>query len=223
MPSTEINMRLEPPLDTILPSSVNLQRLSVCPLSSAWILRCDEIIQWACSHRNESHSECRFGTWFGPFPDLKAWSYPLWTQSSFKSGSWNALLKHEKGAFWIADPPRKPDSEDMWTKSSFGTWFVRAHIGNGRWSHAWVNQHGLRSRNIISSQCADPVCDLGQRLQCIWTHVVQITNPIRKRIAIRNGFRNVIRSFVNRPSDFIKPSCRMHFSLTVNKNTLQRI
>ena len=29
--------------------------------------------------------------------------------------------------------------------------------------------------------------------------VVQITNPIRKRIAIRNGFQNVIRSFVNRP------------------------
>ena len=29
---------------------------------------------------------------------------------------------------------------------------------------------------------------LGRRLQCMWTHVVQITNPIRKRIAIRNGF-----------------------------------
>ena len=41
----------------------------------------------------------------------------------------------------------------------------------------------------------------GQRLQCMWTHVVQITNPIRKRIAIRNGFRNVISSFVNRPND----------------------
>ena len=39
------------------------------------------------------------------------------------------------------DLPNKPDSEDMWTQSSFGTWFLRAHFGN-----AWVN---LRSRNKI--------------------------------------------------------------------------
>ena len=44
------------------------------------------------------------------------------------------------------DPPREPDSEDMWTQSSFGTWFVRVHFGNAHWSHAWVNQ---RSRNKI--------------------------------------------------------------------------
>ena len=43
----------------------------------------------------------------------------------------------------------------------------------------------------------------GRRLQCMWTHIVQITIPITKRIAIRNGFRNVIRSFVNRPHVFI--------------------
>ena len=38
----------------------------------------------------------------------------------------------------------------------------------------------------------------GQRLQCLWTHVHVV--QIRKRIMIWNGFRNVIRSFVNRPS-----------------------
>ena len=39
-----------------------------------------------------------------PFPDLKAWFYPLWTQSCFKSGFWNVLLKREKGRFgsWSA-------------------------------------------------------------------------------------------------------------------------
>ena len=37
--------------------------------------------------------------------------------------------------------------------------------------------------------------------------VVQITNPIRKRIAIRNGFRNVIRSFVNRPKVKLEVIC----------------
>ena len=40
----------------------------------------------------------------------------------------------------------------------------------------------------------------GRRLQCMWTHVVKITNPIRKRMAIRNSFRNMIPSFVNRPN-----------------------
>ena len=39
-------------------------------------------------------------------------------------------------------------------------------------------------------------------------HVVQITNPIRKRIAIRNGFRNVIRTFVNRPYTIFSPPAR---------------
>ena len=48
---------------------------------------------------SESCSESRFGSWFWPFPDLKAWFYPLWTQSSFKSSS----------------------------QSSFRMWFVRVH------------------------------------------------------------------------------------------------
>ena len=37
----------------------------------------------------------------------------------------------------------------------------------------------------------------GRHLQCMWMHVVKIPIPITKRIAIRNVFRNVIRSFVN--------------------------
>ena len=41
----------------------------------------------------------------------------------------------------------------------------------------------------------------GRRLQCLRTHVVQITNPIRKRVVIRNGFQNVIRSFGIRPRE----------------------
>ena len=40
---------------------------------------------------------------------------------------------------------------------------------------------------------------LGRHLQCLWTHIVQITIPITKQIVIRNDFRNVIHSFVNRP------------------------
>ena len=66
---------------------------------------------WACSQRNESRSESRFGTWFGPFPDLKAWFYPLWTQSSFKSGFWNAFWNAKKRGVLDRDSRRKPDSE----------------------------------------------------------------------------------------------------------------
>ena len=72
---------------------------------------------WACSQRKESRSESRFETWIGPFPDLKAWFYPLWTQSSFKSGFWNAFWKAKKKGVLDRDPHRKPDSEDMWTQA----------------------------------------------------------------------------------------------------------
>ena len=75
---------------------------------------------------------------------------------------------------------------------------------NAHWSHAWVNQCGLHNRNKILPRSAQILFVIGtafavHSLQCMWMHVVQITNPIRKRIAIRNGFRNVIHSLVNRP------------------------
>ena len=145
----------------------------------------------------------RFGTWFGPFPDLKAWFYSLWMQSSFKSTFLNALLKRENNGVFDRDPPRKPDSEDTCTQSSS--------------EHdpcvCILDMHAEAMHGSISADCAVGTkyylavrrsCSwLGRRLQCMWTHVVQITNPIRKRIAIRNGFRNVIHSFVNRPIVYI--------------------
>ena len=49
------------------------------------------------------------------------------------------LLKCEERGVLDRDPPRMPDSEDLWTQSSFGTWFMRAHFGNARCSHKWAN------------------------------------------------------------------------------------
>ena len=49
-------------------------------------------------------------------------------------------------------------------------------------------------------------------LQCLWTHIIRITNPIRKRIVNRNDFRNVIRSFVNRPIESYKNINRYQLS-----------
>ena len=86
----------------------------------------------------------------------------------------------------------------MWTQSSFRTWF---DFGNARWSHAEA-MHGS-----ISPDCAVGTkyylavrrswSWLGRRLQCMWTHVVQITIPITFWIMIRNVFRNVILAYVN--------------------------
>ena len=86
--------------------------------------------------------------------DLKAWFYPLWMQSSFKSGFWNA----KKGAILDHDPPRKPDSDDLWKHSSFGTWFMHVHFGNAHWSHARVNQ---QSRNTILPRSAQILFVIG--------------------------------------------------------------
>ena len=89
----------------------------------------------------------------------------------------------------------------MWTQSSFGTWFVRVHFKNARWSHAEVHGsisvRGLRSRNKISLAVQRSWSWLGRRLQCMWTHVVQITISITFWMAIRNVFRNVILAHVN--------------------------
>ena len=96
------------------------------------------------------------------------------------------LLKREKGAFWIVirverliprTCERKALSErdscvcilEMRTEAMHGSISADCAVGT-------------------TSQCADPVRDWdGVCSAC--EHVVQITNPIRKRIAIRNGFR----------------------------------
>ena len=110
---------------------------------------------------------------------------PDFTLCERKAIANRAFEMRKRGAL-DRDPPREPDSEDMWTQSSFGTWFFRVHFGNAHWSHAWVNQ---RSRNKILLAVRRSCSWLGRCLQCLWTRVVQITSPIRKRIAIWNSFQ----------------------------------
>ena len=101
----------------------------------------------ACSQRNESCNVIQTLSWFEslilPFVNAKLFQVRLLKRVLKR------VLKREKRGVLDCDSRRKPDSEDMWTQSSFGTWFVRAHFGNARWSHAWVNQCGLHSRNQI--------------------------------------------------------------------------
>ena len=85
--------------------------ITCCCLDEAWRIICwTSKSQWACSQRSESRSESCFGLWFWPFPDLKAWFYPFWMQSSFKSGFWNAkkrvlwiMIRLESGWKWLSE------------------------------------------------------------------------------------------------------------------------
>ena len=56
--------------------------------------------------------------------------------------------------------------------------------------HGSINAVGIKYYLAVRRSCSWS----GRRLQCLWTHVAKIKNPIRKRIVIRNRFRNVIRS-----------------------------
>ena len=86
------------------------------------------------------------------------------------------LLKCKKGCFgsWSA---KKPDSEHLWMQSSFGTWFVHAHFGNARWSHAWVKGSigavGTKYWLSVRRSCSWS----GRWLQCLWMHVVRLHEP----------------------------------------------
>ena len=110
-----------------------------------------------------------------------------------------ALLKREIKGVLDRDPPRKPDSETRECKA----------LSERDSCVCILEMRAEAMHESISADCAVGTkyylavrrsCSwLGQRLQCMWTHIVQITKPIRKRIAIRNGFRNVINFFVNRP------------------------
>ena len=102
------------------------------------------------------------------------------------------LFKREKKGVLDRDPPRKADFTLCECKalsereSCVRILEMRAEATHGSICAVWAKYY-LAVRRSCSW--------LGRRLQCLWTHIVQIT----KRIAIRNGFRNVIRSFVNRP------------------------
>ena len=110
-----------------------------------------------------------------------SWFYPLWMQRSFKSGFWNA----KKGVL-DRDPPRKPHYEDVWTQSSFGMWFVHAHLGKCMLKpmHGSICAVGTKYYLTVRRSCSRS----GRHLQYVWTHVVQITNPIRKRISERDSY-----------------------------------
>ena len=111
------------------------------------------------------------------------------------------VLKCEKKGVLDCDSRRKPDSRTCEHKallepdSCVCILEMRAEAMHGSISAdcAVGTKYYLAVRRFWSW--------LGRRLQCTWTHVVQITIPIMFWIVIRNVFQNVIRSHVNSATD----------------------
>ena len=152
-----------------------------------------------CSHGLESRSEWRFRTWLGPFlikkPDFSPCERKVVSIRLLKR-----ILKREKKGVLDRDPPTKPDSRTCERKalserdSCVCILKMRAEAMH---KHIVQSARGLRSRSKILPRSAQILIVIGKTLQCMWTHIVQITIPITFWIAIRNVFRNVIRSHVN--------------------------
>ena len=121
------------------------------------------------------------------------------------------ILKRGKRGVLDRDPRRKPDSRTCERKA----------LSERDLCVCILEMRAEAMHGSISADCAVGTkyyltvrrsCSwLGRRLQCMWTHVVQITIPITKRIAIRNVYRNVIRSFLNTAIVVSMYSCISHW------------
>ena len=123
-------------------------QLSYHHWASLWLM--PKPLYRLCSHGLDSRSERRFRTWFDPFLIWK----PDFSPCEHKAVS--------NQAFEMRFETRKKGRFGSWTQSSFGTWFVCVHFGNVRWSHAWINQRGLRSRSKLLPHSAQILIVIGK-------------------------------------------------------------
>ena len=165
-----------------------------------------QIKHWLCSHGLESCSERRFRTWFSPFliwkPDFSPCERKVVSNQAFET-----RFETRKRGVLDRDLPRKPDSRTCERKAlserdscvcilkmRAEAMHKRTRMGQSARADCAVGaKYYLAVRRSWSW--------LGRRLQCMWTHVVQITIPITFWIAIRNVFRNVILAHVNTVTD----------------------
>ena len=162
---------------------------------------------WACSQENESRSEKRFGTWFGSFliwePDFTLCE----CKASFKSDFWNTFWNAKKRVFWIVirveslilGHVNAKVFRNMIRACAFWKCTLKPCMGQSartaQWEQNFTSQCAVGTKYYLAVRRFLTV--IGKAFAMHVTHVVQITIPITKWIAIRNIFRNVIRSFVN--------------------------
>ena len=106
----------------------------------------------------------------------------MWTQSCFKSGFWNAFWNAKKGRFQSWSAYRKPDSRICERKAlserdscvcilKMRAEAMHKHMGQSARADCAVGAKYYLAVHRSWSW-------FGRRLQCMWTHVVQITIPI---------------------------------------------
>ena len=161
---------------------------SVSQIDKCWPMIYNNLVwpghcQWACSHENESRSERCFGTWFGPFLIWK----PDFSPCDRKAVSNQAFETRKKRAFWIV----------ICLES-----LILGHV-NAKLFRNVIRACAFKKmraeamhKRMVQSARADCAVGakydlavrrswswLGKCLQCMWTHVVQITIPITFWIA----------------------------------------
>ena len=133
-------------------------------------------------HMRTNHaSERRFRTWFGPFLIWK----PDFSPCERKAVS-NQAFETRKKAFWMI----RVESLILGKRKALSERDSCVSILKMRTEamHGSISADCAGKEQNITSQCADL---LGRRLQCMWTHVVQITIPINrdpKRLSERDSF-----------------------------------
>ena len=153
-----------------------------------------EIVQGLFTSENESRSERRFGTWFGPFLIWK----PDFTLCERKALSNQAFETRKKGVL-DRDPRRKPDSRTCERKALLERDSCESITLEMR-TDAWVNQRGLRSGNKTLPHSAQILIVIGKAFAMHVNARSVNHDPNHEADEIRNVFRNVIRSFVHLPN-----------------------
>ena len=114
------------------------------------------------------------------------------------------VLKCEKKGVFDRDPPSKPDSRTCERKALSERDLcvcilkLRAEAMHKRMGQSARANCAVGAKYYLAVPRSWSW--LGRRLQCMWTHVVQITIPITFWIAFRNVFWNVILAHVNTAS-----------------------
>ena len=156
-----------------------------------------QFLHWACSQGSESCSESCFEMRFWPFPDLKP-EYTLCERKAlFKSGFWNA----KKMVFWIVIHLKslilRTCEHNTLLERDLCVRIWEMHAGA---MHGSICAVGTKYYLAVCRSCSwsDGGCNA-----CECTEFKSRTQS-RKRIAIQNGFQNVISSFVNRPNVWLR-------------------
>ena len=203
--------------------SATHNRLPNLPLKlNEWVLKVLNRL-WLCSHGLESRSERRFGTWSGPSLILAHVNAKLFQIRRLKR-----VLKREKKGVLDRDPPRKPDSRTCECKalserdSCVCILKMRAEAMHKRMGQSACADCAVGAKYQLSLAVRRSWSWLGRRLQCMWTHVVQITerdsSPCEHSLCVVSG----VYTMFHFSDFFLKQYLRFHhiFLLSDTNNSL---